>query len=219
MAHNCTFVECEQGSDAWKQARLGKITASRFSDVMTKGVGKETFGKTAYSYIMDLIVEEMTGQPQDDIKAVQLEWGKKHEAEARATYQLVSGNRISQVGFAIHGSYPLVGASSDGLVGDDGGIELKCPYNPTVHLQYAMQGVLPKEYVWQVQGGMWVLDRQWCDFVSYDPRMPSDKQLFILRVERDNKIIKELEERVEAFLGLLAEMTNTANAAFKRGAA
>jgi putative phage-type endonuclease len=211
----CIFVPCEQGSPEWKEARLGKVTASKFSDVMTNGKCGQP-SETAKSYMMDLIAESLTGIASDDIKANALEWGKRHEAEARAAYSWLTGYAIDQVGFAIHGSMPFVGASSDGLIEDRGGIELKCPYNSTVHLKTLLTQKIPKDYIPQVQGGLWVLERDWMDFTSYDPRMPETHRLAIVRAYRDEKYISELQERVEAFLGEMATLTEQIAEAAKK---
>jgi putative phage-type endonuclease len=211
---NCTWIECAQGSQEWKAARIARVTASRFGDVMSNGRGNAP-SATAKSYMFDLISESLTGKPSDEISAKSLEWGNKHEPEARAIYSMITERNVDRVGFAIHGKYPLVGASSDGLVGDDGCIEIKCPFNSTVHLKTMMTGCVPSEYHWQVQGGLWVLDRQWCDFISYDPRMPQSHRLVVIRVERVQLEIDKLEEKIEAFLGEMATLTDEISVAAK----
>ncbi len=208
----CTWIDCAQGSDEWQAARIGRITASRFDDVMTNGRGGAP-SATAQTYMLSLITESLTGLPSDEIQAKQLEWGKKHEPEARSLYSMHTNRNVDRVGFAIHGRYPLVGASSDGLVGDDGCIEVKCPFNSSVHLKTLMTGCVPKDYVYQVQGGMWVMDRQWCDFISYDPRMPQSHRLVVIRVARMQTVIDELESKVEVFLGEMAKLTEVINTA------
>jgi len=200
-----TWIKCEQGSDEWKRARLGKITGSRFKDVMTKGRAGDVFGKVASGYAIDILCERLTKEPQDEIKAKQLEWGKLHEASARLEYFMATSHHVENVGFAISGEYPDVGASVDGLVGDDGCLEIKCPFNSKIHLLNLQSSVVPSDYIWQVQGGPWVTQRKWCDFVSYDPRMPEDYRLSIIRVNRDEKLIAQLEERIVLFRNLIKE--------------
>jgi putative phage-type endonuclease len=212
MTDGCTWFDCVQGSDEWKAARIGRITASRFGDVMTNGRGGAA-SATARSYMLDLICESLTGLASDEITAKQLEWGKKHEPEARSLYSMITERNVDRVGFAVHGKYPLVGASSDGLVDSDGCIEVKCPFNSTVHLKTMMTGCVPSDYTYQVQGGLWVMGRQWCDFISYDPRMPASHRLVVIRVTRDETVIGELETRIEAFLGEIAKLTDEINAA------
>lgn len=191
----------KQGSPEWHQQRLGKATASRFSDMMTNGRGKDAgMGQTAWSYMDDLLVERLTGQPQDIGKFKETEWGNKHEAAARAIYSLQHSERVKQTGFLDHPTIPMVGGSPDGLIGDDGGVEIKCPYNPRYHLDRLLHGGMDPRYQWQVQGLMWITGRKWWDFVSFDPRFPEDKQLFVCRVEADPDALDDLERRVLRFM-------------------
>ena len=187
-----------QGTEEWKRQRLGKITASRFCDMMTNGRGTGAMGKTAYSYMYDLIAERLTGEPQDEIISKHLDWGNANEPQARAMYCLISGRRVTQTGFIAMNDD--IGGSPDGLVGDSGGVEIKCPSSSRIHLGYIEQCKVPNDYFWQVQGLMWVTGREWWDFVSFDPRMPEKYQLFVFREERDDQAIKELEFRAARFI-------------------
>ena len=192
----CVYIDCEQGSEEWTKARLGRFTASRFSDLMANGRSKGSLGATAKSYIIEVLGEQLTGKPADQVRASALEWGKDNEDQARASYQFETGLSVTQVGFAIHEQHPLFGASSDGLVGTDGGIEIKCPMVVSNHLKYLLSpSQIPAAYQWQMQGGMWIMDREWCDFVSYHPDITEDCRLHIYRVERDDEMIAQLEER------------------------
>jgi putative phage-type endonuclease len=191
--------QCAQGSDEWHHLRLGRITGSRFSDVMARGRAGDDFGATAESYAIELLVERLTKKPQDMLKLRETEWGLEHEAAARLAYCFAAGVRIDKVGFAIHGDLPEVGISVDGLVGTDGIIEIKCPYNSKIHLRNMRYRRVPTEYRAQVQGGLWILDRKWCDFISYDPRLPDDFNLAVIRVGRDDEFIEQLAERCEKF--------------------
>jgi len=189
-----------QGTKEWHEKRLGKVTASRFKDVMANGRGTGSMGQTAYSYMRDLIAERLTGEPQGQIDNRAVQWGHDHEPEARAMYCLLRDVRVTQLGFASHPTIDGVGGSPDGLVGEDGGVEIKCPQNSRNHLAYLEAGEVPKEYDWQVQGLMWVTGRSWWDFVSFDPRMPPGLQLFVCRAEADEEKHEELERRVKRFL-------------------
>lgn len=188
----------EQGSQEWKDARLGKITASRFSDVMAKGKGTE-FGKTAYSYAYELIAEEFTGM-QKEFSNAAMEWGTEHEVAARLKYQRETFNAIEQVGFIQKNVW--VGCSPDGLVDNDGLIEIKCPYNSSIHMKNVSTKELPFEYKAQVQGELWVTDRIWCDFVSYDPRFKNN-DISIIRINRDKEYIEELATKIAKFKNLI----------------
>lgn len=194
----------EQGSEGWKTQRLGKITASRFSDMMTNGRGSSgSMGLTAYSYMYDLIIERLTGEPQTLPEMKALIWGNDHEPEARAMYCATQACRVAQVGFMCHPENPDVGGSPDGLIDGQeaglGGVEIKCPFKSRIHLGYIEKGGTPSTYIHQVQGLMWITGRQWWDFVSYDPRMPKGLQLYVYREFADESYHKELEIRSRRF--------------------
>lgn len=195
----------EQGSPEWKLARLGCVTASCFADVMTNGRGNSP-SKTAQTYMLKKIGEILTGCPSDEIFAKQMEWGKKHESSARAKYVWDRGVTLSEVGFVKHPKLPRVGASPDALVVDSagaivGGIEIKCPWNTSVHLGTLMSAECPSEYEWQIQGNMACSGAGWWDFVSFDPRMPDGADLVIVRVKRDDEMIRDLEQKLSQFVG------------------
>lgn len=196
-------VEHEQGSAEWHEARLGKITASRFCDMMTNGRGASTMGQTAYSYMYDIIAEILTGQAQDRIDNMAVRWGHENEPHARAMYCFHRNARVVKQGFLVHPDYPHVGGSPDGLVEGDaegpGGVEIKCPMSSRIHLGYLEEGVVPTAYEWQVDGLMWVTGRKWWDFVSFDPRMPEGLQLFCVRQYRDDERIDSLSDRSKRF--------------------
>lgn len=214
----CRFVDCEQGSDEWRALRVGQITASRFPDVMTNGRAGQP-SETAKSYMMELAIERLTNMPTPNIQAKQLEWGNKHEGNARSLYVFATGNQVNRSGFAFHGELTGVGGSIDGLVepkcGDPGILEIKCPFNSSYHLKNILSGKVPKDYFYQVQGGLWITGRKWCDFVSYDPRMPESHRLSVVRVERDEEAIAELEKKVLEFVTNLGLMMDEIIAAGK----
>lgn len=196
----------EQRSEEWYEARRGMITASCFGDIMSNGRGG--MSKTAESLLHTLLAEHLTGQPRENISSKALDWGTEHEDDAVAEYELLTGNLVESEGFLLHPLEEMVGSSPDGLVGDDGLIEVKCPHNSRVHVKNLVSREIPSEYYWQVVGNIWVTGRDWCDFISYDPRMP-EHRLVIVRYERDEKDIDKLASRVAAFRTKLKELIAT----------
>lgn len=187
-----------QGSPEWHLARCGHITASRFCDVMAKvKVGEAA---TRRDYRWELVTERLSGVPCEGYTNRAMEWGTAHEAEARLAYEAATGNLVDVVGFIPHPRIAMVGGSPDGLIDDDGGQEIKCPYNSVVHVQ-TLAGGMPPEHRAQVQGNMWVSGRQWWDFVSFDPRMPKKLRLYVQRILRDDAYITLLEAEVIRFNG------------------
>jgi putative phage-type endonuclease len=188
----------EQGSEEWKLARLGHVSASNIAAVMSKTKeGKESATRKAYK--IRLVAERMTGHPQEQYKNAAMEWGNEQEPFARMAYESVQGLLVDKTGFWKHLFKQWIGVSPDGLVGSDGLIEIKCP-NTTTHLEYIFDDVVPSEYIKQIQCQLWVTNRAWCDFVSYDPRLPPKNQLFIKRLHRDNQLIAVMQEEVDKFL-------------------
>ncbi len=188
----------EQGTDEWKMARLGHVSASNIAAVMSKG--KDNSESTVRrTYKIKLVAERMTKKSQESFKNAAMEWGNEQEPFARMAYEAKTGNFVDKTGFWKHDTIQWLGVSPDGLVGDDGLIEIKCP-NTTTHLEYIFDGVVPTEYRKQMQCQMWVTGRQWCDFVSYDPRMPEKNQLFVIRYERDDELIATMQQDVAKFL-------------------
>jgi len=191
-----------QGSDDWLRARAGHATASRFCDILaaSKKDGKPL--KARDDYLMELVVEQITGEPIFSASSYAMQWGTASEPYARAAYERTTGSLVREVGFVKHKTHAWVGASSDGLVGASGGIEIKCPFNSAVHLA-TWEGGMPEHHQAQVYGQMWILDLEWIDFCSYDPRMLGDGQhlqLYRQRIQRDQKYIDELEDKVLNFL-------------------
>ena len=193
----------EQRSDAWFAARLGKVTASKVADVMAKT--KSGWGAGRANYMAQLISERLTGKPADSFTNAAMQWGTEKEPDARAAYEFFFDAEVVEVGFVDHPTLPNSGASPDGMVGDDGLIEIKAP-NTATHIDTLLKGKVPPKYVPQMQWQMACTERQWCDFVSYDPRLPESMQLWVRRVERDDKAIEEMETHVKAFL---AEVDST----------
>lgn len=181
------IIECQQGTEEWFQARLGVPSASNFSKlVMMNGKpSTQTDG-----YINALVAERLTGQSTFVQTTDAMQRGTDLEPYARDKYQDITLNLVTQVGFCIHDEI-TAGASPDGLVEDDGGLEIKCPM-PHTHVEYLREGKLPSKYFQQVQGCLWITGRSWWDFMSYHPQMKP----LIVRVERDEEFIESLEENV-----------------------
>lgn len=185
----------QQGSEAWLKERLGRFTSSRFGDLLTSGRKKdEVFGGTAMGYIIEVASERITGYPAGFEGNKYTEWGNEHEPEAGAYYTKVEGNIIEEAPFIPMNTN--AGGSPDGLIGTDGVVEIKCPWNSANHLKYFAGAEVPKGYTTQMQGNMMVTGRKWCDFISYDPRMPESHRIFIQRFERDETIINKIIERI-----------------------
>lgn len=195
----------EQRTDEWFAARLGKVTASRIADVMAKTKTGPSASRT--NYMAELIVERLTGKAGDSYQNAAMIWGTNTEPLARAAYEAHRGVLVEETGFVPHPSGAMTGASPDGLVGDDGLVEIKCP-NTATHIDTLMSDDAPPKYFAQMQWQMACTGRAWCDFVSFDPRMPEEMQLFVVRVERDDTWIIMAEEAVQAFLSELDEMVS-----------
>lgn len=186
-----------QGSDEWKALRLGKVTASRVADVVAKT--KSGYSASRANYAAQLIAERLTGTPAESYTNAAMQHGTETEPEARAAYEFYQGVTVREVAFVPHPKIDQAGCSPDGLVDDDGLVEIKCP-NTATHLETLLGQAVPSKYESQMQFQMACTGRAWCDFVSYDPRMPENMRLFIKRVERDDKRIAELESEIAAFL-------------------
>lgn len=203
------LVEVEQGTAEWLQMRVGCVTGSRVADVMAKLKRKEGEAQTRQDYKAQIVSEMLTGRAADHYVSPAMEWGVENEIFARNAYEVEVGD-IQPVGFALHSRIARFGASPDGLVGQDGLVEFKCP-NTATHIDYIIRGTVPGEYQWQMLAEMACAEREWCDFVSYDPRLPKRLQLFVRRFERDNNRIAEMEVEVEKFLGEVEEVIATLN--------
>lgn len=185
--------ELDQGTPEWLAARAGMITASRIADLMAKTKTGESASRS--NYRAQLVAERLTGKPQDSFSNAAMQWGTEQEPMARSAYEILRGEMIEQVGFVPHPEIEKSGASPDGLIGADGLIEIKCP-NTATHIEYAVSGKPPSKYLLQMLWQMECTGRKWCDFVSYDPRMPPDMQLFVVRINRDDERIKEIKTEV-----------------------
>ena len=193
----------EQGSKEWLELRLGKVTASRIADVLAKGKSGEALSREDYRY--ELVVQRLTGDPGESFTNAAMEWGTATEPQARIAYEAQADVFVEQVPFVLHPTIEWFGCSPDGLIGDKGLLEIKCP-NSKTHIKYLNAGKPPAKYVPQMQCQMAVTGRQWCDFVSFDPRLPGDLQLFVVRLDRDEDYIKSMEAEVVKFLDEVATM-------------
>jgi putative phage-type endonuclease len=189
--------EIVQGSDEWKQLRLGKVTASRVADMVART--KTGYGASRANYAAQLIAERLTGQPADSYTNAAMQHGTDTEPEAKNAYEFYLGYQIQEVAFVPHPTIPDAGCSPDGLVGDVSMVEIKCP-NTATHLDTLLGQSTPARYIDQMQFQMACTGRLRCDFVSYDPRLPEHMRLFVRTVERDDKRIAELEAETVAFL-------------------
>jgi predicted phage-related endonuclease len=178
--------------------KAGKITASNFADVLTSGRGAEKWGKTAQTYAMNVALERL-GVERPEVFAYALNWGNEQEEDAAQLYIDTTGLFIQPCDPIAHPDYDFVGGTPDGLLGEDGIVEIKCPYNPANHLMNLQSGAQVKDYYPQIQGYLWITGRAWCDFVSYDPRFPEHLRLYTQRVERDQPFIDNLQQRVIDF--------------------
>ena len=191
-----------QGSPEWHQARLGKVTASRISDVAAKI--KTGWGASRAKYMGELIAESLTHEPTPSYINAAMQHGTDTEPQAAAAYSFYRDAELELVGFVDHPKIDQAGCSPDRLIGKDGLVEIKCPQTST-HIDTLLGSSIPKKYIDQMQWQMACTKRKWCDFVSFDPRMPPETQLFIQRVERDKERIKDLEEMVVDFLAEMNE--------------
>lgn len=184
----------EQRTEEWLAARLGKATASNFHKLLAKGEGK-----TRTRYLLDVVAQRLTGKAAEGYTNADMERGIEQEPLGRMAYEARTGNVVVEVGFIQHATLQA-GCSPDGLIGDDGGFELKSVI-PTVQIQTIKRGAIPPEHIAQVQGCMWVTGRQWWDFASYSPDFLDDKlRLVVYRVPRDDDYILLLEQEVTGFL-------------------
>jgi putative phage-type endonuclease len=194
----------EQRTDDWFAARLGKVTASRVADVIAKT--KSGYGAGRANYLADLVVERLTGQKAQGFSNAAMEWGTQTEPQARAAYSAKTGILVEEVGFIDHPTVAMSGASPDGFA-EEGLIEVKCP-NTSTMLEFILDGKPPQKYVTQMQWQMACTGRPWCDFVSFDPRLPERLQLLVVRVPRDDAYIAMLETEVKKFLAELDDNLN-----------
>lgn len=198
--------EFVQGSPEWYAARCGKITASCFGKLAGEGK-KGGWSQKSMTYIAQVLAERISGVPSVEIHSKYLDHGHKYEPIARQLYQwhLPTRQVLKQIGFIDHPAVKHCGGSPDCLVGDDGVLEIKCPYTIHTHLlNIENDGTKDLDYQWQMQGNVWVTGRKWCDFVSFHPFVPDDVRFHVVRYHRDNDLIEEIEDRVTRALDQIA---------------
>lgn len=191
-----------QGTTEWLSERCGKVTASKIADVMAQT--KSGPGAARKNYMADLLTERLTGEPKQYFTNAAMEWGTEQEPRARAMYAFHTGNSVVETGFVPHPSLEATGASPDGLVSDDGLVEIKCP-NTATHIETLRGAKIDRKYLLQMHWQMICTQRDWCDFVSFDPRLPEYLQLHVQRVERDAELVEEITAAVTQFLTELNE--------------
>lgn len=185
----------KQGSDAWRDARCGIVTASNFKAILTRGSGK-----TRTAYMRRLIEEIITGRvAESSFHSEAMTRGVDLEPRARRAYEIHTGHRVQEIGLAWLDERRRVAASPDGLIGDDGGLEIKCPLSHT-HEKYLSGACVPSVYMPQVQGNLWVTGRKWWDFVSFAPEFNEKKRMMVCRVHRDESYIAALRLEVSRFI-------------------
>lgn len=189
-----------QGSAEWHALRCGKVTASRVADVIART--KSGWGASRANYMAELISERLTGQPAERFTNAAMQWGTENEPKARVAYEWQADVTVDEIGFVPHPSITMSGASPDGLVGDDGMVEIKCP-NTATHIDTLLDGDVAGKYWTQIQWQLACAGRKWCDFVSYDPRLPDSMRLFVCRVVREDVAIGAMEKDVLKFLAEL----------------
>ena len=202
-------TEIVQGSNDWFQIRMGKVTASRVADVIAKT--KTGYSTSRDNYMAQLVVERLTFTKTESYTNAAMQWGTDTEPFARAAYEAAQGVMVEEVGFVRHPTIEWAGASPDGLVEDDGCIEIKCP-NTLTMIETLLSQKVPGKYFSQMQFQLACTRRKWCDYVVFDPRMPAKAQLFVRRVDRDDEYIAEIEAEIVKFLAEVESQVQKLNA-------
>lgn len=192
-----------QGSEEWHAARLGCVTASRVADVMAKT--KSGPAAARKNYMMELLCQRLTGQREEGFTSAAMQRGIDMEPLARSAYEIETGEIVTEAAFVLHPQAKHFGASPDGLVGNDGLLEIKCP-NTAQHVEFIRTGKPDARYIWQMQAQMECTGREWCDFVSFDDRMPERLQMRVVRIKRDPDKIVEMMDEVLGFLKELSAL-------------
>lgn len=193
--------DIEQGTTEWLKLRLGVATASNFSKIVTS---KGELSKSLEKYAMELAGQSLVTEPEETYKSDAMQRGNDLEPEARQAYQEYSFNVVDEATFIVCDGY---GYSPDGLIGNDGLIEIKCP-GQIVHTKYLFEDRLPPEYKAQVMGGLLVSEREWCDFISYNPTFKDGKDLFVKRINRDEEFITKLKTGIDKVIELRDQYLN-----------
>jgi putative phage-type endonuclease len=195
-----THLDVAQRSPEWIAARLGSLGASRLHEAIAKT--KNGYAASRANLMADLIIERLTGQPAPQYLNAAMQWGIDQEAAARAAYEFLTNSTVTECGLFAHPNIPYTHASPDGLVGEEGLVEIKCP-NTAQHIDTLLGSAIEHRYIVQMQWQMACTGRQWCDYVSFDPRLPMPLHIHVQRIGRNDKIIEELEREVITFLAEL----------------
>lgn len=190
-------MNAEDKHAEWLQARLGKVTSSNIWKVVKRT--KTGWSDYRRSHMVELLAEKLTGQPTEYYLSQAMQWGLETEPQARVAYEMRQGVYVETTGFVPHHRIPSAGCSPDGFVGDDGMVEIKCPETRT-HIRYLVDAEIDEKYVLQMQWQMACCQRQWCDYVSFDPRLPLSCQLSIKRIHANPDKIADMEKTVIEFL-------------------
>lgn len=195
-------MSAEQGSPEWLMERCGKVTASRVADILAKT--KSGPSTSRQNYLAQLVAERLTLTIEPTFTNAAMQWGTEHEPIARALFEVETGLTVNECGFIQHPTIDMAGASPDGLIGDDGLIEIKCP-NTATHIDYLLAGVVPQKYKPQMAWQILCTGRLWCWFASFDPRMPEDLQLFMVKYEPTPEYLADVTSEVVAFIAEVDE--------------
>ncbi|EJF92679.1 lambda exonuclease family protein [Bartonella tamiae] len=196
------MAEIIQRSPEWFELRLGKVTASRIHDVMSKT--KSGYSTSRANYMAELVLQNVTHSIEQTYISQAMQWGTDTEEQARNAYSFYSGNEVDEIAFINHPVITQAGASPDGLIAHDGLLEIKCP-NSATHLDTLLNSKINRKYLLQMQWQMACTGRKWCDFVSYDPRFPEEMVIFIKRINRDDDLISEITNEVTKFIDEMNE--------------
>jgi putative phage-type endonuclease len=195
----------DQGSEEWFTIRIGKVTASRVADVIAKT--KTGYSASRDNYMAQLVCERLTGQKGESFTNAAMQHGTDTEPLARAAYEALHDVLVDEVGFVPHPTIEMAGASPDGMVGEDGLIEIKCP-NTATHIDTLLSETVPSKYFTQMQFQLSCTGRKYCDFISFDNRLPPELQLFVKRVPRDEVFIRLIEAEIVQFIAELDDKIN-----------
>lgn len=197
----------EQGTEEWFAARLGRVTASRVNDIVART--KTGYSASRDNYLAQLVCERLTGKGAESYTNAAMAHGTETEPLARAAYEMKNSVLVDEVGFVQHPTL-MAGASPDGMVGQDGLIEIKCPQTNT-HIDTLLSGKIPIKYKAQMTWQMLCTGRKWCDFISFDPRLPQELQMFVQRYPYDVEYANQLENEVKLFLAEVDVTLTTLN--------
>ena len=187
----------DQRTPEWFAERAGKVTASRIADIIAKT--KSGYSASRQNYAAQLVAERLTGTPAESFTNAAMQWGTDTEPMARSAYEAATGHFVTEVGFIRHPELEWAGASPDGLVGDDGLVEIKCP-NTATHIDYLLTRKIPSKYEAQMTWQLVCTGRQWCDWVSFDPRMPEHLQLLVVQYRPTDEFVLAITKEVVTFL-------------------